>query len=73
MEVLQNIIDDTQSDETTKAQARKDMAALAVAMENEAKVETLILSKGFEQCVAVISGDKINIIVKSEGLIARGL
>ena len=73
MEVLQNIIDDTKSDETTKAQARKDMAVLAVAMENEAKVETLILSKGFEQCVAVISGDKINIIVKSEGLIASDI
>ena len=42
-------------------------------MENEAKVETLILSKGFEQCVAVISGDKINIIVKSDGLLASDI
>ena len=73
MEVLQNIIDDAGSDETTKAQARKDMATLAAAMENEAKVETLILSKGFEQCVAVISGDKINIIVKSDGLLASDI
>lgn len=73
MEVLQNIIDDASSDETTKAQARKDMATIAAAMENEAKVETLILSKGFEQCVAVISGDKINIIVKSDGLLASDI
>ena len=73
MEVLQSIIDDAGSDEATKTQARKDMATIASAMENEAKVETLVISKGFEQCVAVISGDKINIIVKSDGLIASDI
>ena len=73
MEVLQAIVDDANADETTKAQARKDIATLAAAMENEAKVETLILAKGFEQCVAVISGDKINVIVKSDGLIASDI
>ena len=46
---------------------------MAAAKENEAKIETLIISKGFEQCVAVISGDKINIIVKSDGLLASDI
>ena len=31
-------------------------------------IESLIKAKGFEECVAVINGDKANIIVKSEGL-----
>lgn len=68
MEVLQSVIDDAGADDATKEQARLDLAELANAMENEAKIETLIISKGFEQCVAVINGDKINVIVKSEGL-----
>ncbi len=68
MEVLQSVIDDENADEATKTQARVDLSALAKAMENESKIETLVISKGFEQCVAVISGDRINVIVKSEGL-----
>ena len=68
MEVLQSIIDDAGSDEATKTQARKDMATIASAMENEAKVETLIISKGFEQCVAVLNGDTISIIVSADTL-----
>ncbi len=68
MEVLQSVIDDEKADEATKTQARADLSALAKAMENESKIETLVISKGFEQCVAVINGDKINVIVKSEGL-----
>jgi hypothetical protein len=39
-------------------------------MEAEANIETLIMSKGFEQCVAVINGDAASIVVKSDGLIA---
>jgi stage III sporulation protein AH len=38
-------------------------------MEQEANIETLIIAKGFENCVAVISGDKANIVVKSESLL----
>lgn len=68
MEVLRSVIDDANADEASKAQARQDLASLAAAMENESKIETLVISKGFEQCVAIISGDKINVIVKSEGL-----
>ncbi len=68
MQVLQSVVDDVNADEATKAQALTAMTSLANAMENESKIETLIISKGFEQCVAVINGDKINVIVKSDGL-----
>ena len=39
-------------------------------METEANIESLIVAKGFEECVAVISGDSASIVVKSEGLLA---
>ena len=32
-------------------------------MEAEANVETLVMSKGFEQCVAVISDNGISVVV----------
>ena len=39
-------------------------------METEANIESLIVAKGFEECVAVINGDSASIVVKSEGLVA---
>lgn len=68
MQVLQNVVDDENSDESTKARALSDLAAIASAIENESKIETLVIAKGFEQCVAVINGEKINVIVKCSGL-----
>lgn len=68
MEVLQGVVDDAKSLDAAKEQALSDIAAIAATIEKEANIETLIKAKGFEECVAVINGDKANIIVKSEGL-----
>ena len=51
-----------------KEQALADIATIAATIETEANIESLIKAKGFEECVAVINGDKANIIVKSDGL-----
>ena len=68
IEVLQGVIDNENSDDATKAQALADISQIARDMEAEANIETLIKSKGFEQCVAVINGDAASIVVKSDGL-----
>lgn len=68
IEVLQNVVDDATSLAAAKEQALADIAAIAATIEKEANIESLIKAKGFEECVAVISGDKANIVVKSEGL-----
>ncbi|MBR7162330.1 MAG: SpoIIIAH-like family protein [Clostridia bacterium] len=68
IEVLQNVVDDATSLEAAKEQALADIAAIAANIETEANIESLIKAKGFEECVAVINGDKANIVVKSEGL-----
>jgi len=70
IEVLQGVVDNDESDDAVKAQALADISQIARDMEAEANIETLIKSKGFEQCVAVINGDAASIIVKSDGLIA---
>jgi stage III sporulation protein AH len=68
IEVLQSVVDDASSLDVAKEQALADIAAIAATIETEANIESLIKAKGFEECVAVINGDKANIIVKSDGL-----
>ena len=68
IEVLQSVVDDATALDSAKEQALADIAAIAANIETEANIESLIKAKGFEECVAVISGDKANIVVKSDGL-----
>lgn len=68
LEVLQSVVDNASSTETAKNEALAEINKLATVMANEANIETLVVAKGFEECVAVISGDSASIVVKSEGL-----
>ena len=68
IEVLQSVVDNTSSTEAAKTQALAEINKLAAVMAAEANIETLIVAKGFEECVAVISGDSASIVVKSDGL-----
>lgn len=69
IEVLQSVVDNQSSTETAKNEALAEINKLAGVMEAEANIETLIIAKGFEECVAVISGENASVVVKSEGLI----
>lgn len=66
MEVLQSVIDNSASDDATKAAAMADLTQLAKDMEAEANIETLVTAKGFAQCVAVINDQSATIVVKCE-------
>ena len=68
MEVLQTVIDLGASPEAS-AQALADISRIAANIEKEANMESLIKAKGFEECIAVISDDTVNIIVKSDELL----
>ncbi len=71
LEVLQTVVESEDAEEATKQAAMAEMASIAEDIQNEANIESLIKAKGFENCVAVISGDKINVIVSSaEELVA---
>ena len=67
LEVLQSVVDSEEADEATKTGALAEIAALADAMEAEANIETLVLAKGFAQCVAVINGEGCSVVVKNDG------
>ncbi len=67
--VLQTIVDSGDALADTKEQALADIAKIVEEMTMEANIEALIKAKGFSECVTVISGDKANVIVKSNGLL----
>ena len=69
IQVLQSVVENQSSTETAKNEALAEINKLAGVMESEANIETLIVAKGFEECVAVISGDSASVVVKSDGLI----
>jgi len=62
------VIDTAGTADEVKAQALSDISKLAMAIEQEANIETLIMAKGFENCVAVINDDSARIIVSATGL-----
>lgn len=68
LEVLQSVVDNDGATETAKAEALAEINKLAKVMETEANIETLIIAKGFAECVAVISEEGASIVVKSDGL-----
>lgn len=68
IEVLNGVINSESAVDEMKTEAQAEINRIAKDMENEANIESLVKSKGFEECVAVISGDSANVIVKSEGI-----
>ncbi len=71
--VLQTVVESTSADATAKDQASADISRIVAEMEAEANIETLIKSKGFEECIAVISEGAASIIVRSDGLLPNEL
>ena len=68
IEVLQSVVDNQSSTEAAKNEALAEINKLATVMATEANIETLIVAKGFAECVAVISDNGASIVVKSNGL-----
>ena len=67
LEVLNAVVENDKATEDVKAEALAEIQTIAKEMAQESNIESLLKSKGFEQCVAVISGDTANIVVKNDG------
>ena len=70
IDVLKLVTENASASEEAKAEAAAKISKIAVDIQNEANIESLVKAKGFEECIAVISEDKATIIVQSEGLLA---
>lgn len=69
MEVLLSVAESGTAVDEMKTEALEDINRIALDIEHESNIETLILAKGFEKCVAVVNGDSASVIVKSAGLL----
>lgn len=67
LEVLNAVVDNDQASEEVKAEALAEIQTIAKEMSQESNIESILMSKGFAQCIAVINGDTANIVVQSEG------
>ncbi len=65
LDVLQSVLDNEEALESTKASALEEMTRIATEIEMESNIEALVTSKGFDECVAVMNGDSVSVIVKS--------
>ncbi len=64
IEVLNAVVDNANATDEVKAEAVAELKKISLEMEQESDIESLLVSKGFEQCVAVINGEVANIVVK---------
>ena len=71
LDVLKMVTESNESSEEAKAEAQAKISKIAVDIQNEANIETLVKAKGFEECVAVISDGAASVIVKAESLLAN--
>ena len=67
--VYQTVVNSEDALQELKDEALSGINRIAAQMEAEAKIETLVKSKGFEECVAVISDNNASIIVRSDALL----
>lgn len=68
LDVVKDLMNDVKANDDTQKQALEKATAIAAAIEQESKIESLIKAKGFSDCVAYIENDKCNIVVRSDGL-----
>ena len=68
LDVLKMVTESAESSEEAKAAAQEKISKIAVDIQNEANIETLVKAKGFDDCVAIISENAVSVIVGAESL-----
>ena len=64
LEVLNAVVDNQNATDEVKAEAVAEIKQLSLEMKQEADIESVLVSKGFEQCRAGIKGETASIVVK---------
>lgn len=67
LEVLNAVIDNANATDEVKAEAVAEIKLISQEMKQESDIEAVLVSKGFEKCVAVINGQSASIVVKCDG------
>ncbi len=68
LSILQEVLDNAGASATDKAAAEKKAEAIATNVLQESHIESLVVAKGFADCVVYIDGDHGSVVVESDGL-----
>ena len=68
IDVLKMVTESDEATEEAKADANEKLSKIAIDIQNEANIETLVKAKGFEECLAVIADDSVSVIVSADSL-----
>ncbi|MBE6779289.1 MAG: SpoIIIAH-like family protein [Ruminococcaceae bacterium] len=66
--LLDEVLASATAGEKEKAEATKQVSAIAANILKESNTENLILAKGFAQCVVFIDGENCSVVVESDAL-----
>ena len=69
LKILQDVVNDAKSSAEAKAKASADISQMAKNIEWQSAVENLIKAKDFENGIVIITGDQVNVIVKTSALL----
>lgn len=67
LEVLNAVVENQDASDEVKAEAIAEIKQISLEMKQEADIESMIVSRGFDKCIAVISGENASIVVSCEG------
>ena len=70
-ETLVSVTTSEVATDEAKSAAFNQITVMAENKQLEANIETLIKAKGFDECIAVISENYVDVIIKSDGLLAN--
>lgn len=70
VELIQETISNVKADSQTKENALQKAADIALRIEKEASIESLLKAKGFEESLAIIGDNDVNVVVKGENLLS---
>ncbi len=67
-DTIKDVLENVQSSQETKAAAIKHASEMAQRIEEEANIEALVKTKGFEKCLAFVNNDECSIVVGGQPL-----
>ncbi len=68
VDLIKDMMNDAKATKEIQQKALEKAAAIAAAIDQESKIESLIKAKGFKDCVVFIEDDKCNVVVKADEL-----
>ena len=68
VELIKDVFNSVKTTDEERADADARVKAIAAAVEQESKIENLIMAKGFKDCIAYIEEGECQVVVKGEDL-----